>query len=262
MSARGTWGDPARIPALTLLPALLLVLLLPAAAAAQSIDVRDGANAVGVGFAAEFSSVEQFTLSGYSAFSISGIMDIGGYLGRVTETVNGVQGDSMTVGFVYNIVPVRQHEGLPFSLQLRMTWGLTLVNRDLVVAELIDRFDPGQEISAESVDGTRSGYTIGAGISRDVALGDPWWLRLGADAEFRSARSTYSAVFTFSGDEDSTTPQTAGFRETSLLYVPNAALSLRVPDGPVVSLASRFWFDDNRQLVVRPELNLVFLQYQ
>ena len=53
MSSRGPWCAPARMPALT----LLLLLLLPAAAAAQSLDVRDGANAVGVGFAAEFSAI-------------------------------------------------------------------------------------------------------------------------------------------------------------------------------------------------------------
>ncbi len=242
---------------------LLLLTALAVPATAQSIEVRDGADAVGFGLYSEFSTSELLTLNGYTAFSIAGTMDVGGYLGRVSETVNGVQGDSMTVGFVYNVIPIRQSESIPISLQLRLTWGLTLVNRDVVVAELQDRLgDLPTEFDLETVDGTRSGYTLGAGISRDFALGGPYWLRLGADVEFRTARSTYSAVFAVGDDDDADAPRVVGFRQTDLLYVPSAALSVRIPDGPVVTFGSRFWFDDGSNVVVRPELNLVWLRYQ
>lgn len=244
----------------------VLALLLSAAAAAagaQSIEVRDGADAVGFGFYGELTSGEAYTLNGYTAFSIAGTMDIGGYLGRKTETVGGVQGDSMTLGFVYNLVPIRQRAGVPVSVQMRLTWGLTLVNRDLVVAELRDRLpELPDQFEVENIDGTRTGYSVGAGISRDIALGEPFWLRLGADIEFRTSRATYSAVFALTEEEDATVPRTVGFRETSLLYVPSVALSMRMPDGPVISFGTRIWFDDERNVVVRPELNLVYLQYQ
>lgn len=255
MTARQPWARSA---------ALLLLLAVPALpAAAQSIEVQDGADAVGFGLYSEFSPDELLTLNGYTAFSIAGIMDVGGYLGRQSQTVNGVQGDSMTLGFVYNLIPIRQSESIPISLQLRLTWGLTLVNRDVVVAELQDRLpDLPDAFNEDTVDGTRVGYTIGAGVSRNLALREPFWLRLGADVEFRSSRSSYSAVFALTDDDDATVPETVGFRETVLLYVPSVTLSMRVPDGPVVSLGSRFWFDEDNNVVVRPELNLVWLQYQ
>ena len=258
-----TYRLPTKMTRVTAL--LLLLALVPLTGVpAQSIEVRDGANAVGFGLSSEFGSQEQFTLSGYSAFSIAGIMDIGGYLGRQTETFNDVTGDNMTLGFVYNVIPIRQGAGIPFSLQLRLTYGLTLINRDLVVADLLDRFGatvPG-DFEVDSIDGSRSGSSLAAGRCRELGLGGPLWLRLGADVEFRSARSTYNAVFSFSGEEETTTPRSVGFRETSLLYIPSAAISLRIPDGPVVSAGSRFWFDEDQQLVVCPELSLIFLQYQ
>lgn len=250
-----------RRPYLVLVALLLLAVAVPAPA--QSIDVYDGSDAVGLGFFSEFSSIEQFSLNGYTSFSIAGIMDIGGYLGRQTEKVNGIQGDNMSFGFVYNLLPVRQSAGAPFSVQMRLTWGLTLVNRDVVVAELRDRIDDLPALfDAGSVDGTRSGYTLGVGLSRSVPLNGHMYLRLGADAEFRTERSTYTAVFSFSDDDDSSAPRTIGFRRTVLLYVPSAAVSIRMPDGPVISFGSRFWFDEDGNVVVRPELNFSWLQYQ
>ncbi len=253
-------ADIVRTSVTLLLAAVALGTAVPVRA--QSIEVRDGANAVGFGLYGEFSSADQFELNGYTAFSIAGMMDIGGYLGRQTETVNGVQGDNMTIGFLYNLVPVRQRRGFPLTLQLNLTWGLTLVNRDLVVAELSDRFDPGDDVDIGSVDGTRSGYTVGAGVSRDFPLSGPLWARIGADVQFRSERSTYSAVFTFSGDDETSAPQSIGFRETTLLYAPSVALILRLPDGPLVTVGSRFWFDEHQELMVQPELNLIMLHYQ
>ncbi|TVR32029.1 MAG: hypothetical protein EA404_08620 [Spirochaetaceae bacterium] len=253
-------ADTVRSAVALLLSAVAIGAAVPAGA--QSIEVRDGANAVGFGLYGEFSSADQFELNGYTAFSIAGIMDIGGYLGRQTQTVNGVQGDNMTIGFLYNLVPVRQRRGFPLTLQLNLSWGLTLVNRDLVVAELSDRFDPGDDIDADSVDGTRSGYSVGAGVSREFELSGPLWARIGADVQFRSERSTYSAVFTFTGDEDTSVPESVGFRETTLLYAPSVALIVRLPDGPLVTVGSRFWFDEDQELVVRPELNLIMLHYQ
>ncbi len=242
--------------------AVALVLLAAALpAVAQSIDITDGSNAVGLGFHGELDTDSLLELGGYTAFSIAGIMDIGAYFATGTETVNGVEGSNRTLGALVNLMPFKQRAGVPFSLQLRLRYGATLVDRELVVAELEDR-EVFEEV--RDVDSTRTGYSLGAGLTRDVPLGPLLTLRLGADAEFRAARSSYSAVFSTADDDndDDETEESVGFRETSVLYGPSAGISVQFPRGPVLSFTSRFLFDDDQELVFRPELSLILLQYQ
>jgi len=243
--------------------AVALVLLAAALpAAAQSIDITDGSNAVGLGFHGELDTGSLLELGGHTAFSIAGIMDIGAYFATATETVNGVEGSNRTLGAILNLMPLKQRAGVPFSLQLRLRYGATFVDRDLVVAELEDR-DVFEEV--RDVESTRTGYSLGAGLTRDVPLGPLLTLRLGADAEFRAARSIYRAVFSAADgddDDDDETEESVGFRETSVLYGPSAGISVRFPRGPVLAFTSRFLFDDDQELVFRPELSLILLQYQ
>ncbi len=228
---------------------------------AQSLEVSDGSNAVAFGLYSEVDPEYDLPMiGGYSAFSIAGIMDIGGYFAQTATSVNGTEGNNRSLGFVYNVMPLKQQPEVPVSLQLRLTYGITLVDPDLVYAELLERAelqeDPFDGIA--NVESTRTHYSLGFGLLREFALGPVFSARLGGDVEYRVTRSTYSALLTRAEEDESL--DVAGVRETRLLFGPMAGVSVRHPNGPVFSLSTRFWFDEDAEFVVRPELGLVLVQ--
>lgn len=247
----------------TALAVLILFVSSVTAATGQSSQILDGTNGVGLALYSELDGASLSEIGGYTAYSIAGIMDVGGYLARESETVGDREGTNTTIGFVYNVLPVKQQPGMPFSLQLRLNYGLTLVDRDLVVAELQARTDEVFD-DIQSVESTRSTYTIAAGIMHDIRREERLSFRLGAEVAYRVKRATYSAVFTSSDDDDddTLTEETLGFRETDFYVVPIAGASWRVPDGPILSVQTRAWLNAEDELVLRPELGIVFPHFQ
>ncbi len=228
---------------------------------AQSLEVSDGSNAVAFGLYSEVDPEHDLpTVGGYTAFSIAGIMDVGGYFAQTATSVNGTEGNNRSLGFVYNVMPLKQQPRVPVSVQMRLTYGITLVDPDLVYAELLERAeldeDPFEGIT--NVESTRTHYSLGFGLLRDFSLGRGLTARLGGDVEYRVTRSTFSALLIRAEEDESL--DVPGVRATRLLFGPSAGLSWRISDGPVLTLGSRFWFDDDNEFVVRPELGLILMQ--
>lgn len=236
--------------------AILFALCSAIAVHGQSIDVDDRSNAVRIGVYGDIErNVGLRGYGGQTALSIGGVMDVGAFFASRYERVVGVDGVNRSIGFVYNIMPIKQQPGIPLSAQLSLSYGVTFVDPDLVVAALSAPLADDQPFDkVENVDSTRRQFVLGSEVSRTFNLGEPFAIRAGFGAEYQVARTTYSATFTSGEDE---TTETAGEREMSAFVGPNVSLRFRLTDATAVTAGSRFRFSDSGDFTVRPELGVV-----
>ena len=240
----------------SLFAAALLVLSSAMTAHGQSVDVDDRSNAVRIGVYGDIErNVGLRGYGGQTALSIAGVMDVGTFFSSRFERVAGVDGVNRSIGFVYNIMPIKQQFGIPLSAQLSLAYGVTFVDPLLVVATLSAPLADDQPFEkVENVDSTRRQFVLGSEVSRTFHLGRPIAVRAGFGAEYQVARTAYSATFT-AGEE--TTTETRGEREMSATVGPSVSLRFQLTDATAVTAGSRFRFSDSGEFTVRPELGVV-----
>ncbi len=232
----------------------------------QSIDIRDGSNAVGISGHLDLDpDLTIRSVGGRSAYSIAGVMDVGVSMSNTMEEIDDTLGTVQTLGLLYSIIPVKQQPGLPVSLQLGLSYGISFVDPVLVRAALerdLDRFDEDPNvIDVRRYDGSRSGYTLSALVSGDVPLNERFALRLGAGGEYRVSRTSYTAFLSpGNGTDDDNDIELIGDRLQSTHFGPGIGVVYRAPRGLVVSWNNRLLFDESLDVQYRPEISLAILQ--
>ncbi len=232
----------------------------------QSIEVHDGSNAIGLSGHIDLDSDMTFRSGGgKSAYSIAGVMDIGVSMSNAFEDIEDVVGTVQTLSLHYSVFPVKQQAGIPVSLQLGLSYGLSFLDSRLVLAELerdLDRFGEAlsETIDARRYDGSRTGYTLNAVASTDAPLNGRLKLRLAVGGEYRVARTSYTAFLTSGADGDDNEVVLIGDRRQGVYFGPGIGLVYRWPRGLITSWNNRLLFDASFGFQYRPEVSLAILQ--
>ena len=235
-----------------------------AAVSAQSLELEHGANGIGVGVFGDVLHPSMLEIGNTLGLSIGGTMDIGAYVSRQGESVASDDGTNIALGFLYTIMPIRQQPGVPFSMQLKLTYGLVLVDPIIVAAELRDLFDERAEPGAVS-EGTRTVYTLGFGLSHEFRSDRTVAFRIGLDAVYRVQHSAYATTLVPDTDDPADEEPTLfefARRRMTVLYGPSVGLTVRSPLGPAFSFVTRVLLDDELNVSVRPELSVVLYRYE
>ncbi|MCK5201606.1 MAG: hypothetical protein KAR21_24800 [Spirochaetales bacterium] len=109
---------------------LTLLFTLPISISAQSRYLEDGIGGPGFEFSMGIVDYGLTTFGMTAAYSIGGIMDIGVFADRETGTLGNDPNTDINVGFLYNLIVVKQTEYIPFNLQLEGSYGYTNVSSD------------------------------------------------------------------------------------------------------------------------------------
>ncbi|MCK5152955.1 MAG: hypothetical protein KAQ93_01230 [Spirochaetales bacterium] len=187
---------------------IALLFIFSGTVSAQSRHLEDGIGGPGFEFSMGLIDYNLSTFGVSAAYSIGGIMDIGFYTNRETGTLYNFDRTDISVGFLYNLIVVKQTEYVPFSLQLEGSYGYTNVDSDYLT-------NTSQEREGQ-------GFTIGVSLYNEISVFSNFGILLGGKGLYKN----YIFTETIAGTE----------RAEELKYGLISAVSLKLDNWPIIAL--------------------------
>ncbi len=141
---------------------ITLLLIFSGTVSAQSRYLEDGIGGPGFKFNLGIINYELSSFGMASAYSIGGIMDIGFFANRETGTLRNKDRTDINLGFLYNVIIVKQTEYVPFNLQLEGSYGYTNVESDALLGTREGQgFNLGLSVYSEVMLFSKLGILVG-----------------------------------------------------------------------------------------------------
>ena len=213
----------------------VILLLCAFAAGAQGGYLEKGANGIG-SEARVMWALDGFKGIGIlSGYSIAGILDVGGSVDLTRGMLQGYDSTDLRAAFDYRINVLKQSPGVPLSLQIRGSYGLSNV-----LSEYLDD---------DHATRRGTGYTLGLNLSSNIGLTDFWLVRVGLLGDYGS--TTYTTV----GDTLNTVE-----REANLHFGGALGFLFVFRGGATLAAQVELRADQNLELEIHPILAVAFPQ--
>lgn len=218
---------------------LFLLLCFPVFLFPQNTFIHDGSNSSGIGVEYAAGSNGFSTLSGNTAFSIGGVLDLGLSFGTTDTVRNGQNSTDTSIGLVYNILPIR------YKVYLFEIMGNIRGSYDYLISD---------SDYADSIHGTMEGqgFSIAAEGIVDFRLPviDIVTLRAGYHARY------VSHLFTTVGN-DNGTPVNVTERQRNTEKGLLAGVYVDIPDVPIIGYEILFLDSSEHNDYIRHRLSVV-----
>lgn len=213
---------------------LILVFILPMAVSAQSRYLEDGIGGPGFELSMGIVDYNLTTFGMTAAYSIGGIMDIGVFLDREASTIHGYERTDINVGFLYNLIVVKQTEYVPFNLQLEGAYGYTNVDSEYLTGT-------GQEREGQ-------GFQLGVSIYSEIPAFSKFGILVGGKSFYKNYVFTQTDI----GSE----------RTEELRYGFLSAVSMKLDNWPIISLGVEvLYLIQDPGISVYPSISIVNPSY-
>lgn len=213
---------------------LIILFLFPITVSAQSRYLEDGIGGPGFEFSMGIVDYKLSTLGVNAAYSIGGIMDIGFYANRETGTLYNFDRTDINIGFLYNLIVVKQTEYVPFNLQLEGSYGYTNVDSDYLT-------NTSQEREGQ-------GFTFGASLFSEIPVFPRFGILIGGKGLYKN----YIFTETIAGSE----------RSEELQYGFISAFSMKLDNWPIIALGVEVLYSTpDPGISVKPSLSITNPSY-
>jgi hypothetical protein len=229
---------------IAILPLVAILLFCSISLFAQGAYLEKGDNGFGVEVRGMWTP-EAFKGVGFTAgYSIAGILDVGFDLGYTLGELSGSDSTELSLGFDYNVNVVKQSAGVPLSVQILGSYGLTNVSSDALPPDLVRR---------------ATGYTIGVSLGRNFRLTSFWMLRITGLLDYESKTYTDTEVF-INADGDPVVTVVNLDHMTNLFYGGGLGFLFVFPKGQILAVQAEVRADEALELQIHPILALAFPQ--
>jgi len=213
---------------------LTMLILFSGTVFSQSRYLEDGIGGPGFEFSMGIIDYNLTTFGVSSAYSIGGIMDIGFFANRVTGTLYNKDRTDINLGFLYNVIIVKQTEFVPLNLQLEGSYGYTNVESDYLNNTAQER--EGQ------------GFTIGVSLYNEISVFSKFGILIGGKGLYKN----YIFTETNAGSE----------RTEELKYGFISALSMKLDNWPIIALGVEVLYSTpDPGISVKPSISIINPSY-
>ncbi len=209
---------------------LILLLAVPMVVSAQSRYLENGIGGPGFEFSVVVDDDILSTIGITAAYSIGGIMDIGVFVDRETGTLYDFDRTDINVGFLYNLIVVKQTEYVPFNLQLEGAYGYTNISSEYLDFWGIQRI--GQ------------GFKFGISVYSELTLFSHFAILVGGKGSYKN----YIFTETIAGSE----------RIEELQYGFISAFSMKLDNWPIIALGVEVLYSTpDPGISVKPSISII-----